>query len=73
MGESHGPEQEHVKQVATPSPPEPGRLDWGREVCGVLPVAESREWLCTNGIGGFGAVWFPTRFCSTTLPGASLS
>jgi len=28
-------------------------LDWGREVCGVLPVAESREWLCTNGIGGF--------------------
>ncbi len=31
----------------------PGFLDWGREVCGVLPVAESREWLCTNGIGGF--------------------
>ncbi len=31
----------------------PGVLDWGREVCGVLPVAESREWLCANGIGGF--------------------
>jgi predicted glycogen debranching enzyme len=31
----------------------PSLLDWGREVCGVLPVAESREWLCTNGIGGF--------------------
>jgi len=31
----------------------PGRLDWGREVGGVLSVAESREWLCTNGIGGF--------------------
>ncbi len=31
----------------------PGLLDWGREVCGNLPVAESREWLCTNGIGGF--------------------
>jgi predicted glycogen debranching enzyme len=31
----------------------PGHLDWGREVCGRLPIAESREWLCTNGIGGF--------------------
>ena len=28
-------------------------LAWGREVCGRLPTAESREWLCTNGIGGF--------------------
>ena len=28
-------------------------LTWGREVCGRLAVAESREWLCTNGIGGF--------------------
>jgi hypothetical protein len=26
---------------------------WGREICGDLAVAESREWLCTNGIGGF--------------------
>src|SRR5947207_346054 len=33
---------------------EPGvTLSWGREVCGRLVVAESREWLCTNGIGGF--------------------
>ena len=28
-------------------------LAWGREVCGRLGIAESREWLCTNGIGGF--------------------
>src|SRR5206468_77751 len=28
-------------------------LDFGREVAGDLAVAESREWLCTNGIGGF--------------------
>jgi len=28
-------------------------LAWGREVCGHLGSAESREWLCTNGIGGF--------------------
>ncbi|RMG94200.1 MAG: glycogen debranching protein [Chloroflexi bacterium] len=28
-------------------------LDFGREICGNLAVAESREWLVTNGIGGF--------------------
>ena len=28
-------------------------VSWGREVCGDLGVAERREWLCTNGIGGF--------------------
>ncbi|MBI2371113.1 MAG: glycogen debranching enzyme family protein [Deltaproteobacteria bacterium] len=28
-------------------------LDWGREICGHLGTAESREWLCANGIGGF--------------------
>jgi predicted glycogen debranching enzyme len=25
----------------------------GREICGDLAAAESREWLCTNGLGGF--------------------
>jgi predicted glycogen debranching enzyme len=29
------------------------RLAWGREICGELALAESREWLCVNGIGGF--------------------
>lgn len=28
-------------------------LDWGRETCGHLATGETREWLCTNGIGGF--------------------
>jgi len=28
-------------------------LDFGREVCGDYPVASRREWLVTNGIGGF--------------------
>ena len=28
-------------------------LDFGRELCGDLAMAESREWLVTNGIGGF--------------------
>ena len=28
-------------------------VDFGREICGALEVAEQREWLVTNGIGGF--------------------
>ena len=28
-------------------------IEWGREICGSLGTAESREWLCANGIGGF--------------------
>jgi predicted glycogen debranching enzyme len=29
------------------------QVQFGREICGNLPAAESREWLATNGIGGF--------------------
>jgi predicted glycogen debranching enzyme len=28
-------------------------LEFGRDITGDLALAESREWLCTNGIGGF--------------------
>jgi predicted glycogen debranching enzyme len=28
-------------------------LDFGRDICGHLPIAERREWLVTNGIGGY--------------------
>jgi predicted glycogen debranching enzyme len=28
-------------------------VDFGREICGDLAAAEAREWLVTNGIGGF--------------------
>lgn len=28
-------------------------IDFGREICGFLPDSETREWLVTNGIGGF--------------------
>ncbi len=28
-------------------------VEFGREVCGDLNTAEAREWLVTNGIGGF--------------------
>jgi predicted glycogen debranching enzyme len=30
-------------------------VDFGREICGRPAVAESREWLCANGVGGFAA------------------
>jgi predicted glycogen debranching enzyme len=29
------------------------KIDFGREICGNLDAAEAREWLVTNGIGGF--------------------
>jgi predicted glycogen debranching enzyme len=29
------------------------QLCFGREICGNLPAAEAREWLVTNGLGGF--------------------
>lgn len=29
-------------------------IQFGREVCGSLAIAEQREWLITNGIGGYG-------------------
>ncbi len=32
---------------------ERGTLEFGRELCGDLPAAEQREWLVTNGIGGY--------------------
>jgi predicted glycogen debranching enzyme len=31
----------------------PTEVDFGRDICGDLPAAESREWLVTNGIGGY--------------------
>ncbi len=31
------------------------KIDFGREICGDLDIAEQREWLVTNGIGGYAA------------------
>ena len=31
----------------------PREVDFGREICGDLHASESREWLVTNGIGGY--------------------
>jgi len=36
-----------------PAPAFPSEIDFGREICGDLSAAESREWLVTNGIGGY--------------------
>src|SRR5258708_35023891 len=33
--------------------PEQAEIQLGREICGDLSAAESREWLVTNGIGGY--------------------
>jgi predicted glycogen debranching enzyme len=40
------------QQIEPQSGPTP-QVQFGREICGNLPAAESREWLATNGIGGF--------------------
>src|SRR3982074_3215699 len=47
--------------------------EFGREICGVLDVAEQREWLVTNGIGGFASGTVsgnPTRRYHGLLVGA---
>src|SRR5450755_13105 len=42
------------KSISTKEPVmQKAEVDCGREICGALEVAEQREWLVTNGIGGF--------------------
>jgi predicted glycogen debranching enzyme len=41
------------RRSAKKDTPQNAELQFGREICGVLDVAEQREWLVTNGIGGF--------------------
>jgi predicted glycogen debranching enzyme len=40
-------------QRSEPQAAASSHVHFGREICGNLPAAESREWLVTNGIGGF--------------------
>ena len=43
-----------MKRPADPSAPKlSSEVDFGREICGDLRAADSREWLVTNGIGGY--------------------
>jgi predicted glycogen debranching enzyme len=41
------------RRPAKKDTPQNAEVQFGREICGVLDVAEQREWLVTNGIGGF--------------------
>ena len=38
-------------ELATPT--RKAKIEFGREICGSLEIAEQREWLVTNGIGGY--------------------
>src|SRR5215467_14587947 len=38
-------------ELATPT--RKPKVEFGREICGTLEIAEQREWLVTNGIGGY--------------------
>jgi predicted glycogen debranching enzyme len=40
-----------VQEAAAPA--RKAEVEFGREVCGSLEIAEQREWLVTNGIGGY--------------------
>jgi predicted glycogen debranching enzyme len=47
------PEVSARRRSAKKDTPQNAVVQFGREICGVLDVAEHREWLVTNGIGGF--------------------
>src|SRR6266576_2006703 len=42
-----------IKESELAAPLRQATLACGREICGSLDIAEQREWLVTNGIGGF--------------------
>jgi predicted glycogen debranching enzyme len=44
-----------VSAMGPDLPGEPMVIQFGREICGDLHTAEAREWLVTNGIGGYAA------------------
>lgn len=46
------PRQERAQGRALTGGP---AVDFGRPICGNLADADAREWLCTNGLGGFAA------------------
>jgi predicted glycogen debranching enzyme len=42
-----------VSETDLSTPAHNAIIDFGREICGSLEIAEQREWLVTNGIGGY--------------------
>ena len=47
------PERSAEQALADSTPIIPSFIDFGRETCCLLNAASDREWLVTNGIGGF--------------------
>src|SRR5712692_1184071 len=47
------PESPGMQTVASSATALPSFIDFGRETCCSLDAASEREWLVTNGIGGF--------------------
>jgi predicted glycogen debranching enzyme len=49
--------QERTNSSTEPEPitPPDAKIAFGRDICGSLEIAEQREWLVTNGIGGYAA------------------
>ena len=47
------PERSAMQALAGTAPTLPSFIDFGRETCCSLDAASDREWLVTNGIGGF--------------------
>src|SRR6516225_3209898 len=42
-----------VTKLETAAPTRKANVECGRETCSSLEIAEQREWLVTNGIGGY--------------------
>jgi predicted glycogen debranching enzyme len=47
------PRKKTAAAVVAATPAQNSKIKFGREVCGNLDAAEAREWIVTNGIGGF--------------------
>jgi predicted glycogen debranching enzyme len=47
------PRKKPAATAAAATPTQNSKIKFGREVCGNLDAAEAREWIVTNGIGGF--------------------
>src|SRR5262249_3087607 len=42
-----------LAELESATPTRKAKVEFGREICGSLEIAEQREWLVTNGIGGY--------------------
>jgi len=42
-----------LAELESSTPTRKPKIEFGRDICGSLEIAEQREWLVTNGIGGY--------------------